>query len=627
MKITDFSEVDITPEFSSGSEVVRIRSEIPNIRTGLSIEPSGNGPVGISIYNSDSLTNYGWANISINPQISDTLILSGRAVGTGTKPTILHSLLKLKSEIVPTENSDIVNKKYVDAETKTVGVAVEPTVTYNDPSANYITISGGVYYVNATIDYTNEMYEISPPDVSLNIATEGVSYFVYAEYTVGGGIVTMTTDFHDIHQSNRAVIGRVIRTGSIYHVTNYDHLANGLPEKLNAMTEHILGYNVAEGLGISVPGTRNVKCDEGTVWYGGTELDLLGIDTSVADTYVFVYWNGSAWIFSLQTQLNNTQYNDATGLQSLTGSNLAINWIYRGVEKQKHLYILLGTGNYKEDEALASGPPTPPSWITDHAILLGRVMFVKSSDTVAYNQSVHQLGYKFTGAVRHNDTTDRQGGTTSEYYHLNKIDYDLFTHTGNMVFPKQAGYGIKLDTAIPDWGWRDIIGEINTRGVGATEPAFNVFRGNIRGFEFSATLEKEVWITYHIPHDYVPGTAIHFHAHWAVNAATPDTAGTVRWGFEYSYAKGHNQEPFPTTTTVFVSQAPNATQYQHMIAETAAVTITGLEVDGLILCRVYRDADDAVNDTCADSAFLFTCDVHYQSTNMATKGKAPNFYL
>lgn len=194
-----------------------------------------------------------------------------------------------------------------------------------------------------------------------------------------------------------------------------------------------------------------------------------------------------------------------------------------------------------------------------------------------------------------------------------------------LTVPKTTNTGVKVDVDAPTFGWRDILGDITIRVAGADDPTFSVFRGNIRAFEFSATLMKEAFLVYHIPHDYVPGTDIYFHTHWANAAAVPNT-GNVIWGFEYSYAKGYNQEAFPAASTVTVTQACPATRYQHNIAETAAVTIAGLEIDGLVLVRVYRDGA-AGGDTCTDSAFLFTADLHYQSTNVATKQKnGPAFY-
>jgi len=197
--------------------------------------------------------------------------------------------------------------------------------------------------------------------------------------------------------------------------------------------------------------------------------------------------------------------------------------------------------------------------------------------------------------------------------------------TDNLTLDKTSGVGIKVDPATPTFGWRDIISSIEVRGSGANDPTFAVYTGtSLRAYSFSASSMKEVFFTFHMPHDYVPGTDIYFHAHWSNAAAVPNT-GNVVWGFEYTFAKGFGQQAFPATTTVTVTAACPATRYMHNISETTAVTIAGLEVDGMLLIRGYRDATNAA-DTCTDAVFLHTMDIHYQSSNMATKNKAPNFY-
>ncbi len=174
-------------------------------------------------------------------------------------------------------------------------------------------------------------------------------------------------------------------------------------------------------------------------------------------------------------------------------------------------------------------------------------------------------------------------------------------------------------------GWRDITAAIEVRGVGASDPTFAIYTGTtLRQYQFSAGTAQEVFMTFHIPHDYIPGTAIHLHAHWSNAAAVPNTGGVV-WGFDYSFAKGFNQAPFSAIQSITATQASPATRYQHMVTETAAVTIPGLEVDGLLLVRCYRKVADA-GDTCTDAVFLHTADIHYESNSNTTLNKAPNFY-
>lgn len=197
---------------------------------------------------------------------------------------------------------------------------------------------------------------------------------------------------------------------------------------------------------------------------------------------------------------------------------------------------------------------------------------------------------------------------------------------GSPTFPKESGVGIKVDIAQPTFGWRDLTSAVDVRGIGVNDPTFAVYTGTtLRAFQFSASTMNEAFFVFHVPHDWVPGTTIHFHAHWSNAAATPNT-GNVVWKFDYSFAKGFGQEAFPAVQTAEVIAASPAVRYIHNVSETVAITIATMEVDGLILMRAYRDAANVL-DTCTDGVFLHTVDIHYQSTNMATKQKAPNFYV
>jgi hypothetical protein len=173
-------------------------------------------------------------------------------------------------------------------------------------------------------------------------------------------------------------------------------------------------------------------------------------------------------------------------------------------------------------------------------------------------------------------------------------------------------------------GWDDITADLGSGKVaGANVPTWAVFQSGIEAYRFSQTTMNEVWITFHVKHDYAEGTLVYPHIHWA-----PDTTntGVVRWGFEYMVAKGHDQEAFPASTTVYVE--PNIAtnkQYQHIVSEVSdADAFDAFEADTLILMRIFRDAGHA-NDTFPDPVFGFTADIHFQSDHRVTPNKAPPF--
>jgi hypothetical protein len=234
-----------------------------------------------------------------------------------------------------------------------------------------------------------------------------------------------------------------------------------------------------------------------------------------------------------------------------------------------------------------------------------------------------------------------QGGTTGQYYHLTQSDYNEVST--NLNLSGTSGTGVKIDLTTPTFGWRDIIGNITVKGTGANNPTWATYRGNISQYRFDGT-PKEAWLEFHVPHDWVPGTDFYIHAHWS--QTTVDTGGTagapgnIKWYFDITYADGHGTpggaaDPFIAPITVSVVQQGSTTQYGHMIAEVQFSNNGGtggllnsntVQVDGVFIVRVYRSSSDAA-DTLNQDPFMHFCDLHYQSNNLATKNKAPSFYV
>ncbi len=174
-------------------------------------------------------------------------------------------------------------------------------------------------------------------------------------------------------------------------------------------------------------------------------------------------------------------------------------------------------------------------------------------------------------------------------------------------------------------GWRDNIVQLDVQVGNVDAPVLNIFRDGIHAYTFFSGEMSEAFANFHIDHDYALGTALFPHIHWAINTTA---TGTVRWGIEYTVAKGHGQGAFGPTTTVYVEQASDGTQYKHYVAEVSegnAIPGTGIEPDTLILCRFFRDGTHA-NDTLDADVFVFCVDLHYQADKATTPNKAPNFF-
>ena len=203
------------------------------------------------------------------------------------------------------------------------------------------------------------------------------------------------------------------------------------------------------------------------------------------------------------------------------------------------------------------------------------------------------------------------------------------------IFPKTSGNGIKVDTATPTYPWADMIGifRIDT----SAPPTLAAFRGGfVRDYFFSAGQQLDVLI--HVPHDYAAGTNVFLHVHWSHNgtAISGNFVATCR----HIYAKGHNQEIFPAEKTVTVTYATvniaTTPQYIHRIDEvqlsssggSATLVDTALiEPDGVFMINMDVTTIPTITGASQNKPCVFFVDLHYQSTGIGTKAKAPNFYV
>lgn len=200
--------------------------------------------------------------------------------------------------------------------------------------------------------------------------------------------------------------------------------------------------------------------------------------------------------------------------------------------------------------------------------------------------------------------------------------------TAGLILPKTSGSGIQVDLAAPTFPWYDLIGEVNSKGTGSNNPNWAVYRGSIYQYQFS--VGTEVWANYHIPHDWLPGSDMFIHVHWSHNSASV-VGGSVTWAFDMMVAKGFDQAPFSAPVSTSVSQNASTTRYQHMISEvqissnnpnTNQLNNNLIEVDSILVVHAYLSANSmGVNP------FAHSVDIHYQSTGIGTKQKAPNFYV
>lgn len=200
---------------------------------------------------------------------------------------------------------------------------------------------------------------------------------------------------------------------------------------------------------------------------------------------------------------------------------------------------------------------------------------------------------------------------------------------GAPLTPTEADANLNLLETRTGDGWFDNVSQLYLRDTAdSADPA--PFVGGISLRRFIPGEMREAFAEFHIPHTWKPGTMMYPHVHFTILSAG---AGTVRWGFEYIFARTQRSNAFtqyPTSsTTIYLEQVIAAnSERTHFVVEAAqgqGIPGTDLEVDGMILVRVFRDGAH-VNDTFASDVFGITVDLHTEIDRYSTPFRFPPFY-
>ncbi len=378
-------------------------------------------------------------------------------------------------------DNDAVNKGQLTQAIRSAGVVTLPSYTNNGNGS--ITIGSGTYslYDNANYQGTPKTYTIAGGTFVL---TDNSANYVLASYNGGSPTIEIVTTVPPANttDSDRVPIFSTYRSGNDIHFFNWDHLSQGLAEKLNQRLRRTDRFHIDNGLSLFETATRVINITSGEVWAGANLIALNSIDSSSPEVH-FYYHVGGVWTRGNLSQYNNAQYDNGTNLVTLTNNKYAVNWVYRSVEQTGAIYVLLGTGDYSLLEAQASAEPVKPTEISTQAVLVGRIIVQKSASTATQIDRVVDVTFGASPIAAHNDLTGIQGGTTDQHYHLSNTQYQNLPATITV-----AGAAL-LDDA-------DNTAQRTTLGLGtiATQNANNVAvtGGNIDGAIIGATTPAPV---------------------------------------------------------------------------------------------------------------------------------------
>jgi len=422
--------VDTMDNITNGSTYVKTTNDYTNTeKTKLSnIEENATADLTSSeiksLYESESNTNaYTDAD---KTKVDNT---SGINTGDQDTSTIIHEKIG-----TPTYKT---LKDWFDA-VQSAGVISGGTITDNGDGT--VAVSAGTGIIKSTnSDVGENLFFDFAASSSVSVDDNALSYIVI-DYNLGTPqITTSTTKTANGHTIFN--LGKCYREGAVIDILNSGHRIQDLSKRIQQHHVEMDDIQLVSGVIVSETGTRNITITAGVLYAGLNRITTDSIDTSGSNTFEHYYYNGSAWVKSSQTQIDNTQYNDiASGLSTLSNNQYGVHWVYKGTNGGA--YVIYGQDSYTLAEAQSADIPSSlPDHVDNFGALRAKIIIAKNATAFTEVQNIKTANFQAISASDHNELTGLQGGTSNEYYHLTNTQYTDLTDGGITTLHTHASSG------------------------------------------------------------------------------------------------------------------------------------------------------------------------------------------
>jgi len=326
----------------------------------------------------------------------------------------------------------------------------------------------GIFKTTDSATGENRFFKIAA-QTDIDLTDNSINYIIATYHATTPTItasVTNTSNGHTIF-----ALGKVYREGDTLDIIN-----SGLTiydVTMRAQEHHLIEAKLhfVSGATVSATGTRNIAVSAGIMYAGNNKIATLAMDSNAAtpDTFEYYYYNGSAWVESDETQIDNQQYNNtASGLADLSNNKYGVHWVFKGTDKST--YVVYGQGNYTLTEAQnATVPASLPTHISECGVLRAKIILEEDGTVFEELDQVSTTMFNTSSPSNHNDLGSIDGGAADEYYHLTSAQHAVtgtvagLTTTStdsNLVMKPDGTGGVVAGRDMNHNGWIEYLARI-----------------------------------------------------------------------------------------------------------------------------------------------------------------------
>jgi hypothetical protein len=370
------------------------------------------------VSSSQQIENYGFITSSGVPDLNgtnvisqsmDNVIISGSLYGTAS--------YVLSADVI---NPGVIfqNERYVDNNDGTLTLPGITASLYTNPDGEGLlkkySVEGGT------------------TGVEFSALTNDDTNYITIDYNGGSPTYTITNNFDDVNGYDVIPYLKVYRLNSFLHILIIREFGHNLSVGLNNRFIKQIGLGRESGLTLTTTGSAgtsttgdDIAISSGYVWSGANRTFVSASNTQDSNTNLYFCWeSGSAGNWNIEANYDGGFINNAYAdtetytTQSLTNGRYNVNWIYRGVEEDRHIYLVLGDAQYTsvEKATTAESPSSLPEIITSHALLVGRIVGLEGTGSASDIASAFTTTLSPAGPIQnHNELSNIDGTGT---YHI-----------------------------------------------------------------------------------------------------------------------------------------------------------------------------------------------------------------
>ena len=259
---------------------------------------------------------------------------------------------------------------------------------------------------------------------SIPSLTDNSVNYIVIDYNGGNPKYDVLLSDSTINDSSIVLFMIIYRLGTIIHTLEFGNQGAGLPNKLNDRIIMTDRFARESGFSLGLSGATGIATVGSGVSWNGVNRQSLNAINSQDDIFFQNYHVGGSWVYTTSSNtINNQYYDNGTNPVLSSPGKFLVNWYFRGLEINDHIYEVWGNDEYNNvSEAQLSTEPILPELVSSQSFLLGRIIVGYTAST-GLAESAFIKVFQGSQVQAHNDLTNIQGGGGGEYYHLTLSEY------------------------------------------------------------------------------------------------------------------------------------------------------------------------------------------------------------